>query len=498
MAGSGPAVRPVSRRRTGALLGALVLLVWALPVVGSAAAGYRLPVAGARLLRGFEPPAGPYGSGHRGVDLGGSAGSAVVAASDGLVVFAGTVAGSLAVTLAHAEGVRTTYTYLSDVRVGQGTRVAAGTALGGVGPLHLGQSGRVGVHWGARRGDIYFDPLELLDANLAGRLRLVPLGPTTSRLAVPSAQDGGLGSSEDTSAPTVLPQGPPNDNLLVFVPGIDTSSDSPAGFDPAALGYPSGRAFFAGYGGARSQSSIAPVAGSPEAFRAPFGREDSWAGVARGAAALLDQLRAIHAAHPEAAVDIVAHSQGGLVARYALMLAGATNPDLPRVAHLVTLATPHGGADLAELVLRVQRLDWGRLLVAAVLAAGRSAGLTHLVPGAASFADLAPGSGVLAMLGYAAPPGVATTTIAGSRDPVVPLTRAWLAGAESYVVQASHGSILRDPQAMAIVWGALADDPVPHALFESLPGLLEGVLVGNVESGLFDQSPGVAPRNPRG
>ena len=52
------------------------------------------PLGGAlHVTRAFDPPAGPFGAGHRGVDLAGAPGPPVLAAGDGVVVFAGMVAG---------------------------------------------------------------------------------------------------------------------------------------------------------------------------------------------------------------------------------------------------------------------------------------------------------------------------------------------------------------------------------------------------------------------
>jgi triacylglycerol esterase/lipase EstA (alpha/beta hydrolase family) len=55
--------------------------------------------------------------------------------------------------------------------------------------------------------------------------------------------------------------------------------------------------------------------------------------------------------YPDADVDLLAHSQGGVVARtYLAEQASAWDPTLPRVAHLVTFAAPHQGARIASEV----------------------------------------------------------------------------------------------------------------------------------------------------
>ena len=71
---------------------------------------YTWPTGGpAAVLEGFNPPAVVWGSGHRDVDLALTAGSPVLAAGNGTVVFAGMVAGRPVVSIDHADGIRTTY-----------------------------------------------------------------------------------------------------------------------------------------------------------------------------------------------------------------------------------------------------------------------------------------------------------------------------------------------------------------------------------------------------
>jgi len=63
-----------------------------------------MPVAGP-LVRGFDARAGPYGPGHRGIDIAAPVGELVRAPAAGRVVFAGPVAGVNWVTLVVAPGV---------------------------------------------------------------------------------------------------------------------------------------------------------------------------------------------------------------------------------------------------------------------------------------------------------------------------------------------------------------------------------------------------------
>jgi murein DD-endopeptidase MepM/ murein hydrolase activator NlpD len=124
-----------------------------------------------RVTRPFDAPPSPYGPGHRGADLAGAPGSPVLAAGDGVVVFAGMVAGRPVVSVDHAGGLRTTYEPV-DPTVGAGMRVSRGSQLGALLPGHLGCPVTACLHWGVRRGETYLDPLALLRPP---QVRLLPL-----------------------------------------------------------------------------------------------------------------------------------------------------------------------------------------------------------------------------------------------------------------------------------------------------------------------------------
>ena len=112
----------------------------------------------------FRPPAHPGAPGNRGLEYATRPGSAVRAAAAGAVTFAGRVAAALHVTVAHADGVRTSYSFLAGVAVRAGQAVEAGHVLGTAG---------TSFHFGARIGEAYVDPAVLLGT--AGPVRLVPV-----------------------------------------------------------------------------------------------------------------------------------------------------------------------------------------------------------------------------------------------------------------------------------------------------------------------------------
>lgn len=131
-----------------------------------------VPPVDGPIVRPFDPPARPWGPGHRGVDYRVPPGTPVHAAADGLVSFAGGVAGGLTVAIDHQSGLRTSYAFLARVDVTRGQRVEVGDTVGlsgGTGPGHASDL----VHFGLRRGRRYVDPLAF--GAVPVRVRLAPL-----------------------------------------------------------------------------------------------------------------------------------------------------------------------------------------------------------------------------------------------------------------------------------------------------------------------------------
>ncbi|MFI7451575.1 M23 family metallopeptidase [Nonomuraea sp. NPDC049714] len=136
----------------------------------AAPATWRWPLNGPpRILRRFAPPPEPWLTGHRGVDLAAPVATPVLAAGQGTIGYAGTVAGRGVVTVNHPGGLRTTYLPVA-AAVKQGDPVSSGDHLGTVEPgsPHCPESC---LHWGLRRSTAYLDPLLLLGQ---ARIRLLP------------------------------------------------------------------------------------------------------------------------------------------------------------------------------------------------------------------------------------------------------------------------------------------------------------------------------------
>ncbi len=170
-------VRRVPATRSGVVSVAILLMLiggtgpaHAEPAFGT----YRWPVRGP-VIHAFEPPASPYGSGHRGIDIAAAEGTPILAPAPGVVAFAGRIGSSLYVSVDHADGVRTTFSWLASVAVRKGDRVAAGDALGTSGEGHAGAA-VPHLHLGARFGGDYIDPVPLFEPlDLVGLIHLAPL-----------------------------------------------------------------------------------------------------------------------------------------------------------------------------------------------------------------------------------------------------------------------------------------------------------------------------------
>jgi murein DD-endopeptidase MepM/ murein hydrolase activator NlpD len=137
---------------------------------------YAWPVEGP-VLRSFEPPTTPYSSGHRGIDIEAPFGSPLKATNEGVVAFAGWVGGSLFISIDHPDGVRTTYSWLSAVSVKAGQPVSREQTIGATGHGHP-EVAQPHLHFGARIGSTYIDPMLLLEGgSVAGLIHLAPMQP---------------------------------------------------------------------------------------------------------------------------------------------------------------------------------------------------------------------------------------------------------------------------------------------------------------------------------
>jgi hypothetical protein len=510
----------------------VIVLVLGVITAGAAAAAdpppTYVPPVDAPISDPFRPPPTPYGAGNRGLEYATVPGTPVRASGDGTVVFAGNVAGALHVTLSHADGLRTSYSFLASVEVATGQRLRQGDRLGTTGER---------LHFGVRSGDTYLDPkllfadgqviIELLPTHpdeldrppagevelLAGVVRERPSrgGGTTSPL------DAALRWLRDRAVATVsasrfdsiargldlvadlrsrlgwaLPcsAGPAparpaagSPRIAVTVGGLGSSSESASIDDLRTddLGYAPDHVVRFSYRGGRTPAGGPDVALSRIPAHA-YSSVDTQGDVEEVAERLADFLEDVMTADPDAAVDIYAHSLGGVVTRLALLELDDRGVDLGRLGVVTTLGTPHRGADLATTIESATASPAGNI---ALDAAGSALDL-GLDPHAVAVRQLAAGSTVVDRLAReGVPAGVRLVSIAARGDLVAASPRTAVAGATNITVPVvgweAHSSLVGTTEATDEMARALAGQP-PGC--ESWSDVMADVLTGQAISAL--------------
>jgi murein DD-endopeptidase MepM/ murein hydrolase activator NlpD len=131
-------------------------------VSNSHAAPWVWPTGSRVVERPWEPPAGDYAAGHRGIDVLTELGTVAVAVDDGVVAFAGSVGGRGIVTIDHGTGLVSTLDSVTPT-VAKDDVVAQGHVVGVVAVGHCSASAAC-LHLGARLDDRYVDPTPYLPA----------------------------------------------------------------------------------------------------------------------------------------------------------------------------------------------------------------------------------------------------------------------------------------------------------------------------------------------
>jgi pimeloyl-ACP methyl ester carboxylesterase len=337
----------------------------------------------------FRPPPTPYAAGNRGIDYDTAPGQPVVAAAAGEVVFAGRVGRSVHAVVLHADGLRTSYSFLDGVSVHRGQRVERGDKVGTAGES---------LHFGVRDGDVYLDPMTVLGAspNEPRHAYLVPddAAPVDERAALPVAPAPPL----ECTAAEVDATPAANRRLVMLVGGLGSATGQAAvlAVDTRALGY--------------RDTDVAQF--SYRSDGGPYRPDDTTADIDASARLLATRVRELARAHPGVPIDVIAHSQGGLVARAAL--AGG----MTEAATIITLGTPHRGVPLASGAALLNGTATGR-------AAFVIAGAVGVDPSATSVREMAEGSAFLRRLDQAdpRPPTTRVLSIAAASDAVVPAAR---------------------------------------------------------------------------
>ena len=480
-------------RRLAVVLATLVALLATAPrpaeAAGPAAVTYRPPVD-APVVDAFRPPAESWKAGNRGLEYATPAGAPVGAAAAGEVVFAGPVAGGLHVVVLHDDGLRTSYSFLQTVSVRRGDKVRQGQPLGTSGDR---------FHFGVRAGDAYLDPATLFGggppevhlvpdelrrpqseaqerAGLAGLIqgwgsRALAAGgaafdwakdkaaqkidaeldelrglihyagegrPLThvQRFAT-AARDWWKARETCTPASLATPRLQER-RLAVTVAGLGSNSDEDSieAVDTAGLGYADADVVRYSYLGGTTEEN-------------QYAASDTTADIHHSARRLRELLERLQARHPGVPIDLIAHSQGGIVARTALTdeVDGA-DPRLPAVTSLVTLSSPHRGAPLATGLTMLGHTRIGKDAETVVHDL-----LPDMVdPAGTSVTQLAEHSDFMGQLNRRPlPPGVNVTSIGAREDLLVPAAVTRLEGAKNVIVSApgrrsEHAKMPGSPQ----------------------------------------------------
>lgn len=461
------------RRSAGVVVFLVALAVWSPP----AAAEWVHPVD-APVTDSFRPPRTRFGAGNRGLEYGTEGGEVVRAVDAGTVVFAGSVGGYRHVVVDHGEGLRSTYAFVERVDVVRGQSVRQGHAVALAGP---------GVHLTARLGSTYVDPMLLIrGAEVVVRLRSGVEPPSTGRhlapvlatadaagdlslsrqlLAVAEATDQWHHQDCTDDAVTVSPAPGVDavaERVLIQVGGLGTSSDgaSIGGFDHGGVGYDADNVVGFSYAGGCTPEAFGGGRGalSQEIGGSAYGPTDTYQPIDVSARRLADLVEHVAHLRPGQTIDLVAHSLGGVVTRRAIEILDERG-GLDPVQVVVTIGSPHGGADLATGAVAVAGSEAADALFGVIggdLAELRSADSVFDIAEAGGGGVVDPGP---------PPDGVDVLAIAGSTDLVVPGVHAMWDGATNVVVPTSvldavstHGDLPSMPEVQREVELALAGE----------------------------------------
>jgi Putative serine esterase (DUF676) len=187
------------------------------------------------------------------------------------------------------------------------------------------------------------------------------------------------------------------------------------------------------YAGGRTPDPSDDLAAIPAS---PYGAADTQDDLHASGARLADLVDDVVAARPGTPVDLYGHSQGGLVTRLALIELERRHgaPWLEHLGLVATLATPHGGADLATAVYGAGSTVVGSTVLDRV---GGALGL-QIDDDAPAISQVAETSDLVADLARAdLPAGIHAVSIAARGDLVVPVPRTAVGGAPQVVVPVS-------------------------------------------------------------
>jgi hypothetical protein len=196
---------------------------------------------------------------------------------------------------------------------------------------------------------------------------------------------------------------------------------------------------------------------------------------------------------PGREVDLIAHSQGGVVVDWFLThLYDSADPTLPPLGNVVTLSSPHQGAPLATTSRKMSHSLVGGLVLDGVDA------IVDVPPAdSAAVHDLAENSPLMRHLWeHGVPDHVDFTTNGAPEDVVVPANRISVPGATETVQPVDdlnqHSAILRDPHALRAVRAALEHRAPPCVTVgTALRSAIAPVVISRTETSVGDALSGV-------
>jgi murein DD-endopeptidase MepM/ murein hydrolase activator NlpD len=217
----------------------------------------------------------------------------------------------------------------------------------------------------------------------------------------------------------------------------------------------------------------------------PYTKDDTHGDLVTEAANLRDQLRAMQREQPGREVDLLGHSQGGIVIDLFLdRFYDPTDPSLPPLGNVVTLSSPHEGAPLATAGAEIRATPGGRVVLDDLIGANTSLP----PPNSPAVGELSETSSTLRTLfPHGLPDHIDYTTIGAPEDYVVPATNISVPGATESVVPvplgpSEHSAIVSDPSSLAAVRSVLEGKPPPCvSIGTALRSAVQPVVISRVE-----------------
>jgi hypothetical protein len=195
---------------------------------------------------------------------------------------------------------------------------------------------------------------------------------------------------------------------------------------------------------------------------------------------LAEQLRAMQREEPGREVDLIAHSQGGVVVDWFIQhVYRPGDRTYPPIGTVVTLSTPHAGAPLATLADTVRRSPVGGEVLDAV---GEHVSSIP-DPSSPAVAELSERSATIAEIQErGVPEHFDVTSIGATEDLVVPATNTTLRGADQTTVAVDaplqHSAIVQDRYALRAVRAALEGRAPPCiGVVDALRGAIAPVVI---------------------